>query len=48
MRSAGRGYEAHGATRPGVPDERLTVKILLIILLVLAILAVVSMVMRRR
>jgi hypothetical protein len=43
-----RGYVARGVVRPGDPDERLPVKILLIILVVVAILAVVSMVMRRR
>jgi hypothetical protein len=48
MRSARRGYGRRGVTRPGVPDERPPVKILLIILLVVAILAVVSMVARRR
>ena len=48
MRATRRGYGRGGVTRPGVPDGRLPVKILLIILLVVAILAVVSMVMRRR
>ena len=48
MAAARRGYGRGGVTRPGAPDERSPVKILLIILLVVVILAVVSMVMRRR
>ena len=48
MRGERQGYGRSSVTRPGVPDGRLPVKILLIILLVVAILAVVSMVMRRR